>query len=104
MSERGFRLAILQSGCGCITVIGCVMVAIMGCNHSPDGAALDATPAAEAAPLEGGTQKLTLDEEQREYLWQIEHHGLLLSKHGFGAIKQALIRNDAKALHVLLAN
>jgi hypothetical protein len=46
---------------------------------------------------------LTLDEEQREFLWQIEHHGLTLNRYGFGALAEALRRNDAAALGKLFA-
>jgi hypothetical protein len=48
-------------------------------------------------------KKPVLDESQREFLWQVEHHGLLLGRHGFGPLAQAISRDDARALTALLA-
>jgi hypothetical protein len=70
-------------------IAGCVVLGSMAWESTPTGAK---------------TQTLTLDEEQRQYLWKIEHHGNLLGKHGFGPIKKALIQNDVEALTALLAN
>src|SRR5437879_938349 len=56
-----------------------------------------------ASALKGETPPPGLDKEQREFLWQVEHHGNLLSKHGFGALADALHRGDAPALEALLA-
>jgi hypothetical protein len=47
---------------------------------------------------------LALGREQREYLWQIEHHGLVLSKLGFSRIAAALKQGDSDALLVLLGD
>ncbi len=55
------------------------------------------------APSEDNTPKPTLDERQREYLWQIEHCGNLLVKYGFGPIKKALLCGNAQVLADLLA-
>jgi hypothetical protein len=60
---------------------------------------LDSQPASEKQDQAA----LTLDEAQRQYLWKIEHCGQVLSKDGFGAIKEALHRGDAQALQALLA-
>jgi hypothetical protein len=46
---------------------------------------------------------LKLDAEQKEYLWQIEHHGNLLSRHGFKALAAAIQKGDGAALQRLLA-
>ena len=46
---------------------------------------------------------LVLDDAQREQLWQIEHHGLLLTRQGFSELTDALSRRDRKALGHLLA-
>src|SRR5207302_1123803 len=63
------------------------------------------TPAAtELAAAPGKVEAPSaLDKEQREFLWQVEHHGNLLSKHGFGALGEALHRGDAQALAALFA-
>jgi hypothetical protein len=62
------------------------------------------------APPSGGgptppkdVKKPTLDEAQREFLWQVEHHGLVLGKHGFGPLAQAITRDDVRTLEALLA-
>src|SRR5262249_52515218 len=44
-----------------------------------------------------------MDDAQRAYLWEIEHHGLLLSRHGFQPWADALCRADREALRRLLA-
>jgi hypothetical protein len=66
----------------------------------PDRSALVPTATIpDAAPKSG----LILDEGEREYLWQIEHHGLVLSRHGFASLADALGRGDPDALGNLLA-
>jgi hypothetical protein len=44
-----------------------------------------------------------MDEVQRAYLWDIEHHGLLLSRHGLQRWADVLSRADREALRNLLA-
>src|SRR5436190_16881811 len=63
----------------------------------PDAAPPPARPAEEPPP------ELTLPAAEREFLWQIEHHGNLLNRYGFGALADALRRGDADALAALLA-
>jgi hypothetical protein len=46
---------------------------------------------------------LTLAKEQREYLWQVEHHGLVLARRGFSRIAKALKADDTRALLALFA-
>src|SRR6516225_864808 len=48
-------------------------------------------------------QTLVLDQEQREFLWQVEHHGLVLNRFGFQALADALSRSDRQGLTHLLA-
>src|SRR5258707_7175048 len=60
-----------------------------------------------APPRPGPPQKadtLPLDEAERQFLWDVEHHGQLLSQRGFKAISQALRQADTKALRALLAD
>jgi hypothetical protein len=49
-------------------------------------------------------ESLALTEEQGAYLWDIEHHGNLLTKteHGFTALTRALIRADAAGMEKCL--
>jgi hypothetical protein len=48
-------------------------------------------------------EEMSLPVSEREYLWQIEHHGNVLSRIGFTALTAALVRGDAKALSGLLS-
>lgn len=58
---------------------------------------------AAARPAE--TSKVAeLPEEERTYLWEIEHNGNVLSKYGFGKLAAALRDADAAALTRLLAD
>ena len=41
---------------------------------------------------------LTLDEKERKYLWDAEHHGTLLRKFGLGPLVDALKARDAKGI------
>jgi len=47
---------------------------------------------------------LALSEAERKYLWDIEHGGNLLVKHGFGPLAAALRRADATALRALCSD
>ncbi len=49
-------------------------------------------------------QEPELSEAERNYLWEIEHHGNLLVKHGFGPLASGLKNADAHALSRLLAD
>jgi hypothetical protein len=52
---------------------------------------------------DGGTPRdLELPDAERKYLWEIEHHGNVLVKHGFGPLAAALKNADAAALARLL--
>jgi hypothetical protein len=44
-----------------------------------------------------------MDEDQRAYLWEIEHHGLVLVKQGFKALSEALRCEDGRALTALIS-
>jgi HEAT repeat protein len=51
-----------------------------------------------------GPSDLQLPDKARLYLWEIEHHGNLLVKYGFGPLAQALKNADTEALSRLLAD
>jgi len=67
-----------------------------------------ATSDQPGAPGEGktkdATSDLTLSKDQREYLWQVEHHGLVLVRLGFSRIAEALKKGNPQALLALLAD
>src|SRR4051794_2857005 len=48
--------------------------------------------------------KLTLGKDQREYLFTIEHHGLILGRVGFSRIAQAIKNGDPEGLLALFAD
>src|SRR5262249_55768893 len=48
-------------------------------------------------------ENLTLDEEQRKYIWQVEHETLVLNKHWFKEWAVALSKGDESALRGMLA-
>jgi hypothetical protein len=50
------------------------------------------------------TENLKLPEAERKYIWEIEHHGNVLVKYGFGRLVQALKNADGSALSRLLAD
>src|SRR5262245_58715700 len=58
---------------------------------------------AQEAAVAPTAPSLTPDQSQRQFLWDVEHHGLVLSKHGFRALADALSRADAQRLLALLA-
>jgi hypothetical protein len=45
-----------------------------------------------------------MDEEQREFLWQVEHHGNVLAQIGFPALAGALKQADEKSLAAVLSS
>ncbi|MDR3632192.1 MAG: VCBS repeat-containing protein [Isosphaeraceae bacterium] len=50
-----------------------------------------------------GAPNAGLSEEQRVYLWEVEHRGLVLAKVGFGPIAGALRRAEEPVLRAMLA-
>jgi hypothetical protein len=74
-------------------------------SPNPDrSGSIDRRPASGEGTTPGTPADLTLGKEQREYLWQVEHHGLILSRRGFSRIAKALKDNDAGALLALFAD
>src|SRR5262249_1632820 len=55
-------------------------------------------------PPEPPAETYELPQAEREYIWEIEHHGNVLVKHGFQRLADALKQADAKALSALLAD
>src|SRR5437764_1376437 len=63
-----------------------------------------ATPAGTSQlSSDKGESGLVLEENERTYLWQIEHQGLVLNRHGFRPLADALGRGDQDALRNLMA-
>jgi hypothetical protein len=57
-----------------------------------------------AGPVSPSAVSGLMDESQRQYLWDIKHHGLVLSRQGFKTLAAALGREDARALTALLSS
>jgi hypothetical protein len=69
-------------------------------HAGPDSAAW--LPTAPVTPPEEQST-LVLDNGEREYLWQVEHQGLVLDRHGFRPLADALRHADQDGLRKLLA-
>jgi HEAT repeat protein len=70
-----------------------------------EGEAKAAAPRApETAVAATSPDDLELPEAERQYLWEIEHHGNVLTKHGFCSLAAALKTGDRAALARLLAD
>src|SRR6516162_2576702 len=67
------------------------------------GASLAPPAASRISPAPESDTDLPLDEAQRAFLWEVEHHGLLLGRHGFQPLADALSRGDTAALGNILA-
>ncbi|TMQ32294.1 MAG: VCBS repeat-containing protein [Planctomycetota bacterium] len=90
----------------CLNVVAVLVVAGIGMylegqrtNQGTSAALSSPVPEAVAKPPP------TIDEDHRQYLWQIEHHGNVLSRgdDGFRAFGDALSKADRKRLARLLA-
>jgi hypothetical protein len=71
----------------------------MACNGRPSVE----KPAAAASPSDEELALRGMDKEQQAFLWEIKHHGNILSQIGFPALTKALRARDEKALADLLA-
>jgi len=60
--------------------------------------------AATSGASTGSIPAPTLPQEEREYLWQVEHSGLLLGRVGFQPLSEALKQGDAARLASLMAD
>jgi hypothetical protein len=76
-----------------------VLALLAGCQPARPADRLAAETANSDMALPPG-----MDEQQKAFLWEIEHHGLILSKHGFARLVDALRRADPAALSALLAS
>src|SRR5262245_52576651 len=90
-------------GTATATTTGEQIAATVSPNPDRSGS-IDRRPASGEGTTPGAPADLTLAKEQREYLWQVEHHGLILSRRGFSRIAKVLKDNDAGALLALFAD
>jgi hypothetical protein len=85
-------------------LLGVCLLAGLGCNHQAPPSTEAEAGSLPPSPLPQPPPELTLPQAEREYLWQIEHHGNLLSRYGFSALASALKRGDPAGLAALLAD
>jgi hypothetical protein len=81
-----------------------VVLAVRWYANSPRPAEGELPPTEVAPSAREPSAALTLSTEEREYLWDLEHHGNLLSQHGFRALADGLRKADASALTAILAD
>src|SRR5262249_29261720 len=92
----------------CLAAAACAGAAILIYPYlfrSSDGPA--PPPVTTESAKESSHEKdpnLVLAESEREYLWQIEHHGNILGRQAFPQLTGALVKGDATALAAVLAN
>jgi hypothetical protein len=79
-----------------LTLAACAGLGWLGYHHWYGAGSSKNTPGED-------TKDVILDQSQRDYIWQVEHHVLVLSKHWFKDFSVALQNADEKALSVLLA-
>src|SRR6266849_2417728 len=77
-------------------------VAVLAC-YPKNGSGRPELDTPDAQPIIQGSVVSAMDENQREYLWEIEHHGLVLSRSGFKRLSEALGRGDSRALSAFLS-
>ena len=78
--------------------IGSIIAILGGCTGQP-------TPPQSGSGTLPATEELSvevMDADQQAFLWEIEHHGNILSRMGFSALAKALAEDDGKALAALL--
>jgi len=95
MSTRSFRWVAWLGTIGLVAVIAWGIWLRWPFPHAGE-------PPVDTSAESAATSAL-LDEDERRYLWEIEHHGQILSQRGFPVLAQALRRPDPAALHQILA-
>ncbi len=100
MPKLGWRGPLLGG-----VVAGGAMVALYFAYFAPSAQPPPAPPVhpEEVGARKGGKGELLLAEKEREFLWDCEHHGLVLSKHGLKGLADALSKADRAGLERLLA-
>ena len=79
-------------------------IALLAC--SPNNGSNQPSPVSDASnpgSTASGLPLAVMGERERQYLWEIEHHGLVLSRNGFKKLGEALGRADSKALSAFLS-
>jgi hypothetical protein len=101
MTARQRRFTVGLSG---LAVGACLALGGLWYANAPGRTSTEPAAAEADVRLPKESSELALDEEERQFLWEVEHHGLVLSRHGFSSIADALRRTDGRALTALLAD
>ena len=84
------------------------MVAVVGgmvsCDRSATKPPSQSVVKSAEASAEVTEEEWSLEEADRKYLWDLEHHSNVLVKHGFGVVVQALQDQDAERLTSVFAS
>jgi hypothetical protein len=91
------RLILCLTTLATAAVGGYVLFSYVPTFTSPSG-----TPPS-SPPRDESESTLTLDEDERAYVWDIEHHGNVLTKYGFKLLAAAVVADDPAALDRMLA-
>ncbi len=84
-------------------LLGSLLLAGCQNGNSPPSANEGKNSTNSTSPSSPAEQTLPLDQDQREFLFQVEHHGLVLGKHGFSRIAKTVSQANAAGLRQLLA-
>jgi hypothetical protein len=109
-SSIGFLTATLIAGAAGITIVGSAGLGIFFYTRNAENRGDQSSKTTEsnlgdrdrAAPSDE-PKDLSLEVSERGQLWEIEHHGNVLSRTAFPALTAALVKEDAKALAALFA-
>ncbi|MDA1052940.1 MAG: VCBS repeat-containing protein [Planctomycetota bacterium] len=93
------RGRIIYTLVGVVAITSCVAASLFYHGRSPDAGDTASKTKAEVA-IESS---LYLPDDEREYLWECEHHGNVLSEHGWRAVSKALQQLQADELVKTLA-
>jgi hypothetical protein len=99
MTHGRFRSVVCLAG---LILAAGAGLSFFGCTKQPEPTDPAPVQAIKTTP-KPKEPKYLLDKEQRQLLWEIEHHGNVLNKFGFQALADAVRKADAEALAKLLA-
>src|SRR6266851_1584315 len=105
LSSIGFLITALVASAAAVAIVGSAGLGIFFHNRNAENggdppAKITESEVAEESktPPSDEPKGLSLQVSEREQLWEIEHHGNVLSRVAFPALTAALVKGDAKAL------
>jgi len=107
-SSIGFLTAALVASAAAVAIVGSAGLGIFFYTRNAESRGDSPAKSTESevadeskTPASDEPKGLTLQVSEREQLWEIEHHGNVLSRVAFPALTSALVKGDAKALAAL---